>query len=415
MKQREKLKLALETVARPQKLDLSAQVELLLHCCQNNLRLEDELRKEGLSYDSLSYRQWTNDENPPGRSPEYRRLEDYHFPENGIPVVSFFAGAGGLDLGFERAGFGHLASIEINPIFCESLRKNRSSWTVLGPPMHSGDIRNRDEFSHLLRQKLGISAPFEGVFHGGPPCQPFSIAANQRFARSDDNFKRVGFSHEQYGSLLFDFVWYIQQFKPRAFVIENVAGLIDMNVKGEVGLAIGMLQKAGYNVEEPRVLNAANHGVPQKRMRVFICGNRADRSIQLPFEEGLLIPCHSALRNEGVSLENHITREHKAESVLRYMELDFGQRDHLGRVDRLHPQLPSKTVIAGGAKGGGRSHLHPYIPRTLSVRECARLQTFPDDYVFCGPSARQFTQVGNAVPPVLAMKLARCIFEQVYS
>ena len=75
------------------------------------------------------------------------------------------------------------------------------------------------------------------------------------------------------------------------------------------------------------------------------------------------------------------------------------------------PMLPSKTVIAGGTKGGGRSHLHPYYPRTLSVRECARLQTFPDSYEFVGSVARQFTQVGNAVPPLLAYKLALSLKE----
>lgn len=81
-------------------------------------------------------------------------------------------------------------------------------------------------------------------------------------------------------------------------------------------------------------------------------------------------------------------------------------RHKLGRVDRLDPAHPSKTIIAGGTAGGGRSHLHPYIPRTLSVRESARIQTFPDNYEFLGPVARQFTQVGNAVPPVLAAQLA---------
>lgn len=88
--------------------------------------------------------------------------------------------------------------------------------------------------------------------------------------------------------------------------------------------------------------------------------------------------------------------------------------NEIGRVDRLDPRLPSKTVIAGGTKGGGRSHLHPFVPRTLSVRECARLQTFPDDYIFTGANARQFTQVGNAVPPLLAYKLALAIKHSVF-
>jgi DNA (cytosine-5)-methyltransferase 1 len=96
------------------------------------------------------------------------------------------------------------------------------------------------------------------------------------------------------------------------------------------------------------------------------------------------------------------------------MNLDYGQRDKLGRVDRLDPSSPSKTVIAGGISGGGRSHLHPYIPRTLSVRESARIQTFPDEYEFLGPVARQFTQVGNAVPPVLATQIASAIYSSFY-
>ena len=96
------------------------------------------------------------------------------------------------------------------------------------------------------------------------------------------------------------------------------------------------------------------------------------------------------------------------------MKLPFGGRDKLGRVDRLDPTKPSKTVIAGGTKGGGRSHLHPYYPRTLSVRECARLQTFPEKYEFTGSVARQFTQVGNAVPPLLAYKLGLALKESLY-
>ena len=123
----------------------------------------------------------------------------------------------------------------------------------------------------------------------------------------------------------------------------------------------------------------------------------------------------SVLKGGLLKAPNSETREHKAESILRYMKLDYGERDQLGRVDRLDPTLPSKTVIAGGANGGGRSHLHPEIPRTISVRESARLQTFPDDFVFIGPTARQFTQVGNAVPPVLAAQLGISVFYSYFA
>ena len=400
------------------KLLIASQTELIQHCIVNNLDLEAELGKIGMDYDSLCYR---NSHPTPALfsadslARSYETLDMLSLPAHGVPVVSFFSGAGGLDLGFEQAGFNHLASIEINPLFCETLRKNRSRWTVLGPPLHSGDICNKAEYSHLFREKLGITVPFEGVFHGGPPCQPFSIAANQRFSKSGENFKRVGFAHEKYGDLLFEYVWYIREFRPRAFLIENVAGLLEMDGGEQIAIAIASLRESGYEVTLPKVLNAADHGVPQNRMRVFICGARQGSAIALPAKEAARVACIRALEKPVGNLSNHVTREHKADSILRYMELEYGQRDHLGRVDRLDPKLASKTVIAGGVKGGGRSHLHPEIPRTLSVRECARLQTFPDDYEFCGPSARQFTQVGNAVPPVLAFKLAREIYQAVYA
>ncbi len=397
-------------------LTFDCQLELLYECVKNSVDLDEQLDKSGLSYDDLSYRHNDTARLFPDDAvfPKFRPLQDFGQEHHGVPVVSFFSGAGGMDLGFEQAGYQHLASIEINELFCETLRKNRSHWNVFGPPLHTGDIRNHDEFSHLLRQQLGIKPPFEGVFHGGPPCQPFSIAANQRFSKDGENFKRIGFAHEQYGNLLFDYIWYIKEFQPRAFVIENVAGLLEISDGTQVAVAVQSLREAGYDVATPRVLNAADYGVPQARMRAFICGSRSANQLELPASVGTRVPCFKALESPMDGLENHITRQHKADSILRYMELKYGQRDHLGRVDRLNPRLPSKTVIAGGVKGGGRSHLHPEIPRTLSVRECARLQTFPDDYVFCGPSARQFTQVGNAVPPLLAMNIADAIYRTVY-
>lgn len=148
-------------------------------------------------------------------------------------------------------------------------------------------------------------------------------------------------------------------------------------------------------------------------MRWIVVGTRGTSPIKLPQPSDNVTPCGSVFTRELGGVPNHITREHTAQSVNRYMILNYGERDKLGRVDRLDPRLPSKTVIAGGTKGGGRSHLHPFSPRTLSVRECARLQTFPDTYVFTGATARQFTQVGNAVPPLLAYKLALAIKDAI--
>lgn len=394
------------------KLSLSAQVQILRRCTANKLYLGDELDRLGHTYDDLRYR--TNPAQPLVKSAPYQTLADYDFHHHEVPVVSFFSGCGGLDLGFEAAGYRHIAAIETQELFCNTLRLNRPGWLVIGPPTSPGDIRNREMiYSQLI--DAGVKQGFEGVFYGGPPCQPFSIAANQRFAKWGDNFKRVGFAHGDYGNLLFDFVWQITTFTPRAFLIENVPGLATIDGGEQLTLARTILADAGYFVASPTLLNASDFGVPQNRHRVLVYGVRNRERLEISTPKLPHVPSGKAFDKPVSGVPNHVTRRHEAESILRYMELGLGQRDHLGRVDRLDPYYPSKTVIAGGTKGGGRSHLHPVIPRTLSVRESARLQTFPDDYVFCGPSARQFTQVGNAVPPLMGLKIARSIFETVFT
>lgn len=393
------------------KISLKEQISLLNKCISKELELNQELKKLGLTYDHLRYRDYTQTDFV---SPGYKSIEDVKQKQKGIPAISFFSGAGGLDIGFEYAGFSNLASIEINELFCETLRLNYPDHLVIGPPNFSGDIKDREAIASILKKKVGIKSPFEGVFHGGPPCQPFSIASNQRFSKDDTNFKRKGFSDKEKGDLLNDYVWFIEQFKPKVFIIENVPGLNEIDDGKELNKALDQLSRIGYNISKPHVVNSADYGVPQKRLRLIVVGTRTNEHFVYPATNLFQTPCFDVFEKPIIDNENHLTREHTAQSVLRYMELKFGQRDQLGRVDRLNPFLPSKTVIAGGTKGGGRSHLHPYSPRTLSVRESARLQTFPDDYIFIGPSARQFTQVGNAVPPLLAFKLAYQIYTQFY-
>lgn len=402
-------------ISSKRKITVKEQQEIFRVCEKQKIPLSEELEKRGLSYDDLVYTVDTSPSLTTDGGGDFIDLSNLPKKSNGIPAVSFFSGAGGLDIGFEKAGFDGVVSIEINELFCETLRKNFPSKTVLGPPTEIGDLRKKEALAQVLRQKLNITTEFEGVFHGGPPCQPFSIAANQRFSKNGDNFKRVGFQHEEYGNLLFDYVWIIKELRPKAFLIENVPGLKDVDEGEQLALAVEMLKEVGYQVNEPTVLNAAEYGVPQNRNRVFVIGHRTEREFSFPEPSLNKVPCFKALQKPVLGVSNHETREHKVGSVKRYVELAFGKRDQLGRVDRLDPNMPSKTVIAGGAKGGGRSHLHPWIPRTLSVRECARLQTFPDDYEFVGSSARQFTQVGNAVPPYLAYQLASKIFEDIFA
>lgn len=396
-----------------QRISLQNQTAILHHCVTNKLDLHQELQRLGFIYDDLRY---TTD--PPiatTHSSPNPPLEQFTASNHGIPIVSFFAGAGGLDLGFTAAGFQHVAAIEINPLCCQTLRVNRPDWQIIGPPLHRGDIRDRDTISALLQSLPGMTIPFAGIFVGGPPCQPFSVAANQRFSKQGDQFKRIGFFSAEYGTLLLDYIWYIKTFKPKVFLLENVTGLLDIDYDKQLSTALASLVAVGYSITPPTIINAANYGVPQNRYRLFIVGQRSSAAFTFPPACSQPISCSQALQAPVQELTNHITRAHHAASVRRYMELACGERDRLGRVDRLHPHLPAKTVISGGSTGGGRSHLHPFIPRTLSVRESARLQTFPDTFVFCGASARQFTQVGNAVPPLLAFHLARAIYTQLYA
>lgn len=385
------------------------QTKLLRRALDSGEPLSSILCDAGLTYNDLVY-----ERSGVGKCLESDplSLDMLSQPENGIPVVSFFTGGGGMDLGLEAAGYSQTASFEINELFCNTLRHNRPGWRVFGPPTQSGDVSKFEEIASTLSELIPES--FEGLFVGGPPCQPFSIAANQRFAKWGENFKRTGFAHEKNGNLLFDFVRLIEKFKPRAFIIENVPGLRDLDGGRQLSAAIKHLEKAGYAVEQPFVLDASHFGIAQQRQRLFVIGNRLGRPFARPEFKGTWVGSGSVLRSDFSDALNNETREHKAESILRYMRLDYGERDQLGRVDRLDPALPSKTVIAGGTKGGGRSHLHPDVPRTLTVRESARLQSFPDDYVFLGPTARQFTQVGNAVPPVLAAQIGISVLRSYF-
>lgn len=332
-------------------------------------------------------------------------------------MVSIFTGAGGMDEGFKAAGFNVHACMDIEEWACDTLRANNKDQLVIGPPKYSGDIKaiSPQEFSDIC----GLGKGEIDVLIGGPPCQPFSQAASQRFLQGDDRFKRKGFEDQEKGTLLFDFVNYIKWFKPTVFVIENVSGLLTIDDGEQLDKVLKELRDLGYHHTEPKTVNAVDYGVPQYRERLIVWGtlNKVDPKLPSKTHGTTKVPHNfvaSVLSNIPLNCSNHVLRAHKEESVARYRTLDFGQREKKGRVDRLDPLKPSKTVIAGGMNGGGRSHLHPFVARTISVRECARLQTFRDEFTFHGSIARQFTQVGNAVPPLLAEHFAREIMTTVF-
>lgn len=339
--------------------------------------------------------------------------------KNKLNTVSLFSGCGGLDIGFEAAGFSVKFMADILKEASQTLRHNHPKSFVYGHPFYSGDISELS--ADFIHSNTSINQGEVDMMIGGPPCQPFSVAAAQRFLKTDDRFKRRGFDCDDKGMLIFEYLRLIKELRPKAFLIENVPGIIKIDNGKTIQNLKSVFEDLGYKVKIA-ILDAANFGVPQNRKRAIIVGNILGVDFIFPTGMYLLSPLDTtkyrtvaqALANINDEAQNHITREHSKESISRYRKLKIGNRDHLGRVDRLNPNLPSKTVIAGGSKGGGRSHLHPFLARTLSVRESARLQTFPDSYYFCGTISRQFTQVGNAVPPLLAEVLAKSIGEQIF-
>ncbi len=264
------------------------QENLLTQSVETSTKLCDILSVNGLSYDDLRYND-SFDENTIYDT-EYHTLDEITPFTDNIPAVSFFSGAGGLDIGFKYAGFNNIISIEHTELFCNTLRLNDPNKIIIGPPQYAGDISDRETIAIQLRN-LGITEFFNGVFHGGPPCQPFSIAANQRFSKNGDNFKRTGFEDGEKGMLLFDYIWFIKEFKPLAFLIENVEGITEFDQNGKIEKALNELREIGYKIPSPKVLDAAFYGVPQHRKRWIVLGTRGQHSISYPEPDLTPMPC----------------------------------------------------------------------------------------------------------------------------
>ena len=248
-----------------------SQKRLIAKCESTGQELSDVLRSQKKDYDSLVYADGAS-VRALSKLPDFLPVDERPALAKGIPCVSFFSGAGGLDIGFECAGFKTIANVEIVRMFCDTLRKNGHK-TIVGPPNAAGDMSDPKTVIRQL-EAIGLPKNFPGVFHGGPPCQSFSIAANQRFNKAGDNFKRTGFNHAKLGNLLFCYIEAICHFKPEVFLIENVDGLLTIDGGVQAARACQILRDAGYDVTEPRVVNAADYGVPQKRMRTIIVGSR---------------------------------------------------------------------------------------------------------------------------------------------
>jgi DNA (cytosine-5)-methyltransferase 1 len=236
------------------------------------------------------------------------------------------------------------------------------------------------------------------------------------------------------GNLMWRFGSYVKALEPECFWLENVPGLLTVDGGETFKQVLQALESIQPYKVKHYVVEAADYGVPQYRKRVFIIGSRS--GIELPDNLPELLATHGGteqtkgddiqmeinrlprvcvkhaligLPEELGSIHNHIGRKHSEEIKNRYRNLRFGERDSATRINKLHPDRPSYTIIVGSDKGGGKGHVHPFEPREVTPRESARMQTFPDFWYFSGTSRHPIRQVGNAVPPVLAAVWAKYI------
>ena len=320
--------------------------------------------------------------------------------ESPFKLISLFCGGGGLDLGLSLAGFRTAVCTDLAPAFVQTVTSNIPH--AVGLP--------HDAMTLTGKELLGASGNKEiDLIAAGPPCQSFSILG-RRGALADPR-----------GKLALKYFDLIAEIKPRAFVFENVPGLLSVNNGEDWKRLLGYAtKKTGYHIHFGRV-NAVNFGIPQIRERVVVVGFRDKCAFNFPTSAtGTAAPrLMSACGRKGIpsawaldavdGLPNHNIRLHGERVRQRYRRIAPGERDKIDHTDRIDGTRPSGTVLVGSAAGGGRPHIHPFEDRVITVREAARLQSFPDWYVFSGTSTAQYRQVGNAVPPLMAYEIGKCI------
>lgn len=330
--------------------------------------------------------------------------EDHGEPKKDYNVIELFAGAGGLAIGLEKAGLKCLALNEIDKFACATLRKNRPQWNVL-----EGDIKDFDfkEFKNKVE-----------VVTGGFPCQAFSYAG-----------KRLGFEDAR-GTLFYEFARVVKDVNPPVCIGENVKGLLSHDGGKTLQGMISILDEIGYNVAPVKILRAVNYNVPQKRERLILVGIRKD--INIPFEypkpnqkiftlkdalkKGELYDCdvpasagakYPKSKKEVLDLvpPKGYWRDLPVEIQKEYMGGSFylgGGKTGMAR--RIGWDEPCLTLTCSPAQKQ-TERCHPDETRPFTVREYARVQTFPDDWQFEGSIAQQYKQIGNAVPVNLAKEI----------
>ena len=331
-------------------------------------------------------------------------------PENEYKVLELFAGAGGLAVGMEKAGLKCVALNEIDKHACATLRNNRPNWNVL-----EGDIKDFI-FSQYYNQV--------DVVTGGFPCQAFSYAG-----------KRLGFEDAR-GTLFYEFARVVKEVNPPICIGENVKGLLSHDNGKTLQGMISILDEIGYNVVPAQVLKAINYKVPQKRERLILVGIRKDIDLKYEYPKPYkkIYTLSDALKKgelfaSNVQKSNGAKYPESKKSVLDLVPPKGYWRDL--PIDIQKEFMGASFYLGGGKTGMARrigwdepcltltcspaqkqtERCHPDETRPFTVREYARIQTFPDDWQFSGPLAQQYKQIGNAVPVNLGREVGYSIIK----
>jgi DNA-methyltransferase (dcm) len=339
--------------------------------------------------------------------------------EKQLRIIDCFCGAGGLSLGFEQAGFKVEYAFDIDEPSIRTYQNN--------PKLHHGPSFVRDIYKvskASIEADLGKELGEIDVVIGGPPCQGFSV---QR--RGDDTDLR--------NNLVLEYIRLIKDIRPKLFVMENVGGLLSVRGKPYLERLMKDLGEFGYLIQRKKLL-ASDYGVPQSRQRVIIVGElSADGFAHFNFPE----PNTKSPKTVRMAIadlmdkDEHDIANHKADKLSEInlkriqaikegegqdslpdeLQLDChknheGHR-HLDTYGRMAWDKPSPTITARFDSFSRGRFGHPVLDRTITLREGARLQTFPDSFEFVGSKVEVARQIGNAVPPLLAEQIAESVKE----
>ena len=317
-----------------------------------------------------------------------------------ITAIELFAGAGGLALGLEQAGIKTVEYVELDKACCETLRTNRPKWNVVCADIHNVDFRK-------YKNRIDIVT-------GGFPCQAFSFAG-----------KKLGFEDTR-GTLFYEFARCVQEVQPKMFMAENVRGLVSHDHGRTLATIIDVFESLGYHIQK-KILNACYYGVGQKRERIVIIGIRNDLDIKFeyPIPDKNWTTLRTALKNCPVSLGVEYSEKKK-----KILELVPPGGCWVDLPEDIAKEYMGKSYYSGGGRRGMARRIswdepcltltcspsqkqtercHPNETRPFTIRESARIQSFPDDFEFLGSKTSQYKQVGNAVPPLLSFKIAKQI------